>query len=594
MGSILQVFYSAFSGIILSAAIPNEFYNFGLPFFTLFAIVPFYYAIKNAGNYKTAFICGFIQTCTTHLISSFWLAYFKNFAVFTLGASAAGTGFIGGVFGFFLYLPFSSSNARNILNTNSQYKRIQETTAFKIIYFAALYTVYEWVKSTGFLGYPWGTVSSTIYRWPVFMQIASITGTYGITFIFVLENVLSAELIQFYYSSNRSRNEAFSLCLISKLTIILFIASAFFGIVQINKKRIPQKILATIMVQQNSDPWKERKDEKSILRSQRLTVEKMEELSSIGKKAHFIVWSEGCLKSAFPNSKEMYEIYPLEKPLFQFIKEIRTPLLAGGSYIKNLENRELNNAAIVFDGEGNFRGYYGKNHLVPFAEVLPGREIPAVRDFMKKAVGISAGWTPGDQITLFEIPGKWYENRRLSPEKIIDLSKSYSQQKYEEGKPPVVRISTPICFDDAFPDVMGKMHKYGAELFVNITDDSWSLKRSSEIQHFVIASYAAIEYRKTMLRSANSGYSVVISPTGKILAEEPLFEESALSFDVPIYKYSDTVFSRFGNWLPKLFTVLFIIFAAEEAVNFESEDYIPSERKRKSKKKHRKNSKKKK
>ena len=139
---------------------------------------------------------------------------------------------------------------------------------------------------------------------------------------------------------------------------------------------------------------------------------------------------------------------------------------------------------------------------------------------------------------------------------------------------------------------MGSLFKYGSELFVNITDDSWSLKKSSEIQHFVIASFAAIEYRTTMLRSSNSGYSTVISPTGRILAESPLFEEYALACDVPVYQRETTVYARLGNWLPLIILFLFTIYCVTEYFSFEESDFVPSARKlKKHRRKKKRNSK---
>ena len=97
MTLILQVFYSVFSGLLLTLGIPNELFLLGNPFYAFISIIPYYIAIKNAKSYKQAFLLGFVQTLTTHLASSFWLAYFKDFAIFTLGASAAATACIGGI-----------------------------------------------------------------------------------------------------------------------------------------------------------------------------------------------------------------------------------------------------------------------------------------------------------------------------------------------------------------------------------------------------------------------------------------------------------------------------------------------------------------
>ena len=82
---------------------------------------------------------------------------------------------------------------------------------------------------------------------------------------------------------------------------------------------------------------------------------------------------------------------------------------------------------------------------------------------MEKVVGISAGWAPGDQYVFFDVPCHVTENFKLPAVKNIDLTKDYYEQKKEEEKPYTVRISTPICFDDAFTDIMRPLFLNGTE-----------------------------------------------------------------------------------------------------------------------------------
>ena len=63
----------------------------------------------------------------------------------------------------------------------------------RILVFALLWTMAEWKKSTGFLAYPWGTILMTAYDWNFITQIADITGTWGISFLFALFNAVIAE-----------------------------------------------------------------------------------------------------------------------------------------------------------------------------------------------------------------------------------------------------------------------------------------------------------------------------------------------------------------------------------------------------------------
>lgn len=597
MKAILQVFLSVFSGVILALAIPNELYLMGSPFYTLIAIIPFYLAIKDCKTFRFSFLLAFIQTITVHLCSSFWLGYFKDFAVMTLGASAFGTAAIGGIFGIFFHFPYYSTSKRNNLNLFSLEEK--NTPAFRILWFTFIYVLYEWFKSTGFLGYPWGTVSTAVYRWQLLIQIAAITGTYGVTFILVFFNALIAEGFTLYQNllitdvkpALRLKN---SYTAVAKTWAVSIGLILIYGAVSYAIPRLPEKYLDTVIVQQNSDPWKSAIDLPNIENSMEETEKVLDLLEESDSKPDLIVWSEGVLNRPFPQSQWYYESRPEKQSLLEFVRENNIPFLVGGvwqSYVSETKTN-LYNSTLLFDGNGNLRGHYPKNHLVPFAEAIPFAENKVIHDIIFKITKISAGWTPGDQYVFFEIPGSWSEYHKEGEAKTISLAKSYGEQLKEENARPTVTISTPICYDDAFPDVCRPLWKYGTEVFMNLTDDSWSLKKSSEYQHFCVAAYRAIEYRTTLVRSTNAGYSVVVDPAGRILYDMPLFEQASLQCKVPVYKRVTTTYARFGNWFPALILFVCLLSVLYEILVFQNSDYIPSARILKKGKKHKKDSKK--
>ena len=608
MTLILQVFYSVFSGLLLTLGIPNELFLLGNPFYAFISIIPYYIAIKNCRNYKQAFLIGFIQVLTTHLCSSFWLAYFKDFAIFTLGASAVATACIGGIMAIFFFLPFSRKEKEGIALLSIE-KPFFTDSAFRILWFAAMYTLYEWVKSSGFLGYPWGTISSAMYTWHSFTQLAAITGTYGLTFLTVMFDVIVAEAALNYYNSCRwlgkdahlEDRTPFFLSTINaaKTFAILFAITLLWGNYEYNRPRTPDKTISTILVQQNYNPWDLDDDDATVTKSMELSQQRIDELQKLDKKPQLIVWSEGALMRHFPRANDYYSWQPDPESFLEFVARNGVPLLTGGVYEKEVQKdedeepvRRYFNAAITFDGRGNFRGYYGKQHLVPYAEQIPGIDNPVIKKIFKKVVGISAGWTRGEQLAYFEIPCSYYDKPTTPRVNNINIAVPYNIAEQIKDT-PLVRIGTPVCFDDSFTDVIRPMFLNGAELFVNLTDDSWSRKKSSEFQHFCIASYRAIEYRTTLVRSTNAGYSVIVSPSGAILKDQPLFEESSIEYDVPVYKRVITPYARFGNWLPYSCLVVFVLISIIMACCFVTDDYIPSERKKQLKlKKSRKESKK--
>ena len=136
MRCLRPLFLLVLSAIMLSLGIPNEVFKLGSSLFGLFALVPLYLAIRETRSFRqSGFLTG-AMFLLVHLMSSFWLANFKDFAVFTLGASAVAYFFLGIPVGWALRYSF------------------RFPSAWRPFLFAAVCTLWQWVKSIGFLAYP--------------------------------------------------------------------------------------------------------------------------------------------------------------------------------------------------------------------------------------------------------------------------------------------------------------------------------------------------------------------------------------------------------------------------------------------------------
>ncbi len=555
MFRFLQILCTILSSFILALAIPNEFLTLGSPLLGLFALFPLYIAISRSKSLQGVFLLCFLHGSLTHLLSSFWLGNFPGFAIFTLGASDIGTGFFEGFFALAFYFPVLFAKKSKKLSELSGQNHF--AVPFRIFWFAGIYTIWEYCKSTGFLAYPWGTISMCAYEWNFLTQIADITGVYGITFLFALVSALVGEgtlLIGTLANSSSAKNIFISYKKSCITVLVLFTVSFCYGIYQLAQERNPIKTMSTILVQQNRNPHR-RIEEENILLAEKITKKALEEYDESDEKCDLVVWSEAVLSKRFPSAEVYYKFFPSDEPLVKFIKKHKTPFISGGPVVFNDDNHEYGNSALLFDKEGKFSGSYTKMHLVPFAELIPLRKYEKVRSLIKSMVGFSYGWTPGKRPVLFEIP-------LTNPQPDNDPYKIFSianQSGNHDKKKPTALLSTPICFDDSANEVCRALYRTGSEVFVNITNDSWSKTESAEIQHFVVAHYRSIEYRTTTIRSANAGYTCVIDPTGRVLADLPLFQEDALSYKVPIYERKMTVYANYGDWLP--WCLIFLSFA---------------------------------
>lgn len=583
--AVLQVFYPVFSGVIEGLAIANELIPFGSPFLALFCLSPLYIGFYKCKSYKEAFLLFFIQVLTVHLISSYWLANFHGFAIFTLGASAIATALQGGLMGIISYAYIATFKKDKALK--EKFGTDNYSLFKRMIWFSAIWTLYEYSKSTGALGYPWGTLSMAAYKWKILTQIADITGVYGITFIYAISSCLLAEGINLLSIKNeqtviKNYKQAFI------WTIALFALSFIYGIYQYAIPRIPEKFFNAVLIQQNVDPW-ESGDKESIAISKKLTEKGIEQFNKNGKNVDLVVWSEGVLSRSFPTARFYYSRFPEDESLIEFINKQQVPFLIGGMTRIDIKKNKYSNSAILFDKNGSYSGFYSKIQLVPFAEKIPYYENPFMNYFMNNIVGMNISLTPGFQYVLFKIPlnsysgylpsiatgQKEFETIQLDS---FGISNKEQTEKYISGVDPNkdenICFTTPICFEDAFPSICTKLYNMGSEVFLNITNDSWSKTTSSEIQHFIVASYLSIEYRTTLVRCANSGYTTVVDPIGRILADLPLFKEDCLSYSIPIFERRETIYSKYGDWFIFINALGIFIFMASVLCSIWLKDYV--------------------
>lgn len=497
--SFLTIFMSS---ALFSIGIPNEFLNFGSSIAGFAGLTLLYYTFRNCSSYKkTALLYG-VFTASVHLISSFWLAFFEDFAIFTLGASTLAYFFMAMPFGFLLY------------------HSLQKNKNLKPFYFAGIWLLWEYSKSTGFLAYPWGTAPMICFNLKTFIQFIDITGVWGLSFAVPLIAACLGEILQTYTVSVNSKAFFKNLNSIKNpliFTALLVLIINIYGTKILLTEIKPKTFLNTVLVQQNTDPWDNSQFEENIKASQTLS---RKAIFSANKKPDLIVWSESSMPAPYKGNEDFYEFIPYGDPFIRFLNQTDSPILIGSPYI---DGDKQYNAAYLLSPKGKILDVYAKMQLVPFAEYMPFKDNPLVARFFDKIVGFSSGWNPGTEYKVFSI-------------------------KNSEGKP--IRFTVPICFEDAFPEVCRNLHNSGSDLLINITNDSWSKTKSAEYQHFVVAHFRAIELRTTLVRSTNSGYSTVVDPKGNIIADLPLFETESLYTEVPIYEHTKTFYAVYKDWFP--------------------------------------------
>ena len=522
--SVISSFFAVLcSAALLAFGIPNEYLHFGSALFGIVALIPLYTAFcYSPARRRTAWMFGAL-IALVHLFSSFWLAYFENFAIFTLGASTVAYFFLGFLFGHWFYYA------------------LQVSAQVRPFAFAALWTLWEWFKGSGFVAYPWGSLSMTTLTLRPLIQIADITGVWGITFLVALLSALLAEIIMAALGVTAVFSKPKGRPLLRPLifTAALLLLINGYGLFRIYQKRIPQQTLTLVLVQQNTDPWVSGLSVffDNLHNTQKLT-EKAVRSSPI--KPDLIVWNESSLAYGYDQFQDYYQQLPIQESFTDFLQRMEIPLLTGSPLLVNAEREKYSNSVYLIAPDGTVIDTYSKIQLICFAEYIPFIDHPFVQRFFDSLVGFSSGWVPG---------------------------KEYKAMTFTAQNGNAIRFAAPICFEDAFPTLCADLHNQKSDLLINLTNDSWSKTASAEYQHFAVAYFRAIELRTPLVRSTNGGYTCVVDPVGNITASLPLFTADAVSVSVPIYPYCQTFYAQWKDWLPALFLAIALISAAAYRLN---------------------------
>ncbi|MCF6290102.1 MAG: apolipoprotein N-acyltransferase [Desulfobacterales bacterium] len=378
-----------------------------------------------------------------------------------------------------------------------------------------LWVVLDFLRGRLFSGFPWQDLAYTQYRVPGLIQVADLTGHYGVTFLIVLVNCLIFQLFLVFLPRSAGAESAACRSMRNQATLVAAVA-LLAGALFYNGLRSAQvaAVVATaptleVAVVQGNIP-QERKWNPLM---QRRTLEiytdlSQQALAETGNPDTLLIWPE----TALP-------FYPRTSPLFgelcrDFVKRNQLWLLTGTPYFQTSATGEVHyfNSSLLLDPQGKSSGRYDKQHLVPFGEYMPLRRYLPLPRALVESVG---DFTPG------------------------------------AARPPLscqkARIGVLICFESIFPELARAWARQGATLLVNQTNDAWYGRSGAPWQHLSNAVFRAIETRRSLARAANTGVSGFVDPLGRLTATSPLFEPCYLTAALPLLD-EKTFYVRHGPW----------------------------------------------
>lgn len=365
-------------------------------------------------------------------------------------------------------------------------------------YLSVIWVFLEWVRGWIFSGFPWNLVAYTISFSEILIQISSVVGPYGISFIICYIMFGAYELF------DEKKHLAY---FITTLTIICI----WFCYGEYRLRHNPTKYTNILvrLVQpsiQQTDKWEADKFYQNLHKHINYSIAATEKVPDI------TIWSEAALTVS-------HKVDYIKDAIREAVLHKDGALVFGGVYSELLRGEEYNlyTSMIAVNSEGDDLFLYHKSHLVPFGEYIPLRRF---LPFKKLTAGLQ----------------------------------DYSRGKFAEvAKLNDLIIRPLICYEAVFPD---EVRGVPADVMFNITNDAWYGNSSGPYQHFYNVRFRAVENGIPLIRVANNGISSIIDSYGRIVGKTALNQNTILDGYIPDKVNNFTSYFRYGNSLAMALIVL--------------------------------------
>jgi apolipoprotein N-acyltransferase len=467
-------------------------------FLSWFLLIPFFMAIENKSPWN-AFRLGILTGTIANAIGTYWI----------IGTLSRFGGFPY-LISFLFHLVFSLYSGLYIsifAYITTKLGLFRKGGLLSALLIASVWTSIEFLFP--FL-FPYGIANSQGNYLPL-IQMFDLFGIYSLSFLIVFVNVTLMRVLKRLLRQSKA---PILEVLTSLGLIVLVFAYGFWRIEVVDKKIAEAPKIKVGIVQANFDFFEKNEDNEDII------SETHRSMSESLNSPDLIIWPETAVQAWIPVSGE----FLLSDGKIAIPQIKGSYFIVGGlSYKVNKispdgkvseEDIDKFNTAFLTDSEGRILGRYHKIKLLLFGEYLPfARYIPE----LKKLSPASGDFIPGNELKLFEIK--------------------------EKG----TSIAPLICYEDIIPSFSRKFVKEGANLIVNITNDAWFGRTFAPYQHLLLSVPRAIETRRYLIRSTNTGVSAIIDPVGRVVAETEIFVKTTLEGRVGIMDGEKTLYTKIGD-----------------------------------------------
>lgn len=365
--------------------------------------------------------------------------------------------------------------------------------------FPVVWVGLEYARSLLLSGFPWMLYGYSLAGSATLMQAADLAGVYGLGFLLAASNVCIYRAAG-CLSERRFISAAAPAAGLAAILVFL----AAYGTYRLDEwKARPAENGLRVGIAQGGIDQNLKWDPEFQVRT--LAIYGTLSREARAKGARLIVWPETAAPFLYVWERR------LSSEVDRIAAEGRVPLVFGSVWFSPSEGGKYYNSVFYLNGEGIPEGRYDKRHLVPFGEYVP---LKSLLFFVRKMTEGGADFTAGTRPELFRVAGGW--------------------------------AGASVCYEAVFPEIIRDSVLAGAQWLVNVTNDGWFGDTVAPRQHLAMARMRSAEFRRPMVRAANSGISALIDETGRATGTLGLSRSGTLVGEV-VPRKGMTVYAKTGE-----------------------------------------------
>ena len=381
------------------------------------------------------------------------------------------------------------------------------------------------------MSWPWLNLGNAFANFPSWVQWYEYTGAFGGALWILVLNILFYKFITLGWVNSKFPKEKITWG--SAAAIILLLPLLISNIMYSGYEE-EQNPVDIIVTQANINPYTE---QYSLPSSEVIDRNLSLIRTIIDDETDFVVCPESSIQE--PIWEDNYDASPGLRKIRSFVDEYPNAgvIIGASTFREYLEGEELAYSARKFrDADAYYEAYntvfyvdnsgeyevYHKSKLTPGVETMP---FPQYLGFLEN-FAIDLGGTVGSLGT-------------------DDIRKVFV------SRDDSIKVSAVICYESVYGEFFAEFARNGAQLIFIVTNDGWWGNTPGHRQHFIYARLRAIESRRSIARSANTGISAFINQRGDILQESTYWEPAVLRQTLNT-NHRVTFYSMNGDYLARI------------------------------------------